>query len=918
MSTYGAAPLRILLDETTRIAAIDGQLAAELGHDTADLLDAPFSTILAPDEVAAVGADLVALVEDRHAVSTATRRLRAADGSELGAVISAEARHAGTRFVGFTVAVLLDDDELSIPTALPDHLRRLETAAAMIDADATLVDTNLAWGRLFATADAVTPGGDLYALVQEDDRDGLRHRLSELARAVVGSVRVELRCIAESGPFWCRLSLARYDTRSRYFTVTAEDISVERLTQRVLLANEALFRSLAEAAPIGLARLAPDLSISYASPAWLNLVGWPEGDTPRTLGALLHPDDRSRVETDIRARIAAGTAEPVPARLAQPAGSGWVSLRVGSVLDDELGVIGHVITVQEDADREAPDHSRSQLAGILESTSDLVGIADLTDGRVLYLNAAAQAIFAPDGLGELHVRDVYDDESVGRYRAEVYPVLRRGETWTGELGMVGHDGRHLQVLQTVAAEIGPDGEPHRASVLGRDVSDERAALDELAYKATHDALTGLPNRSLLVDHLELALARSARERTPVAVLFIDLDRFKEVNDTYGHDAGDRLLRELGQRMAAVLRPSDTVARLGGDEFVVLCEDIGGEVDAVAIAERIRGAVEEQPVRIDGVQVRVSASIGIAMSNGGSTREPDTLLKRADIAMYRAKSAGRARTELFDDVRRDRTKRRAERAEQLAEALEEDALDVHYQPIVDLHSGRVVRVEAFVRWMHPVGGLLGPSEFVPLAVETGLGLDLDSLVIHRACTDARRWHTALGDASPVVHVNILGGTLLSGRLHDRVARCLEVTDLPAAKLCMELAEPFLMDDGDATVDLLARLAELGVGVAIDDVGTGGTVLPRLGRFRLDVLKIDGSLAGAVVAEETRQIVGAVAAMGRALDMQVGAESVEDAEAIPILRKLGVHVAQGHVFSAALPAAKLDPLLTLRSTLARSDR
>jgi diguanylate cyclase (GGDEF)-like protein len=499
----------------------------------------------------------------------------------------------------------------------------------------------------------------------------------------------------------------------------------------------------------------------------------------------------------------------------------------------------------------------------------------------------------------------------------VYPVLRRGETWTGEIDMTRSDGSVMRVLQTVVAEVGDDGEPERGSALGRDVSDERQALDELAYQATHDALTGLPNRSLLIDHLELALARSARDNRPVGVLFIDLDRFNMVNDTYGHDTGDKLLRELAQRMESVLRPSDTVARLGGDEFVVLCEDIDGELDALTIADRIRAAIDEEPARIDGIELHVSASIGIALSNGGAGREPDNLLQRADAAMYRAKDAGRGRTELFDDVLRDRTNRRAERADQLEQAIDDGALDVHYQPLVDLHSGRVVGVEALVRWLHPASGLLGPSEFLALAIETGLAPGLDELVLHRACVDAAAWCRELGDRCPAVNVD--GGTLLSGRLAEIVDHALSLTNLAPHKLVLELSEPFLMANGDSTIDGIADIAKRGVKIAIDDVGTGATRLSRLGRFELDVLKIDGSLTNDVVASESaRQLIRNVVALGQAMGLQVAAESIEDASAIPVLRDLGVDVAQGHVFSAAIPAAKLEPLLTLRSTLARDDR
>jgi diguanylate cyclase (GGDEF)-like protein len=920
VNAYGSAPQRILLDAETRIVAIDGMLASDLGHDVADLLGVAFSRLVAADEVTEIGADLVQLVTDEAEIVTSRRTLIAAEGTPVEAVLSAERRLEAGDFAGFSVAVLIDDAQLSLPAALPDHLRRLDTPAALVDADGCIFDTNLAWGRLFSSPQAVTPGGDMYELVHADEREILHERFGELTRGSVSSMRLELRCLAEPGPFWCRLSMASFDTRASLFTVTAEDISAEHLTNRVLLANESLFRSLAESSPVGLARLGPDLSITYSSPRWREMTGEGPDDPHLDMASLLHPAGRSDALAALQDRIAEESAEPVVARLAASVSTTeWVSLRIGPVSDDELGLIGHVVTIEDVSQLVSANESTSQLAGIVESTSDLVGIADLRTGAIVYLNGAAAELFSPGGVEEVDLNTLYGPEGITRYLDDVYPVLRRGDTWTGELDMVRADGKVVKVLQTVAAEIGPDGEPERASALGRDVSNEREALDELAYQATHDALTGLPNRSLLIDHLELALARSARDDRPVGVLFVDLDRFKIVNDTYGHDTGDKLLKELADRMAAVLRPSDTVARLGGDEFVVLCEDIEGEIDALAIADRIRTAIDDTPVRIGDIDLQVGTSIGIAISTGAAGREPDSLLQRADAAMYRAKEAGRGRTELFDDVLRDRAQRRNERTEQLEHAIDMGALDVHYQPLVDLQSGRVVGVEALVRWLHPTSGLLGPSEFLALAVQTGLVGDLDALVIDRACRDAARWGDDLGPSSPAVHVNVDGSTLLSGRLADVIGQTLADTRLPSDKLVLEFSEAFLMANGDATIDALAAITDVGVAVAIDDVGLGATRLPRLGRFAADMLKIDGSLTNDVGENPTaRSLIRSVVALGQALDLSVGAEAVEAPGAIAILRELGVDLAQGHVFSGALPVAKIEPLLTLRSTLARNDR
>jgi PAS domain S-box-containing protein len=407
VNSYGAAPHRILLDPETRIAAIDAQLASDLGYDPSELLDLPFSHPVSPDHITDLGNDLVQLVAGERDIVTARRSLATADSGRIDAVLSAEARSSNGRLVGFSVAVLIDDDDLALPATLPDHLRRLGAAAALIDADGSLLDTNLAWGQLFATAHAVTPGADMYALVHEDDREALTSRLAELARGAVSSLRSEQRCHAETGTFWCRLSIASFDSRANYFTVTADDISTEHLTNRVLLANEALFRSLAESSPVGLARLAPDLSITYSSPSWREITGESRDDPHLDMASLLHLSGRDEAIIELRQRIRTSSPEPVVARLAHARHNpAWASLRIGSVEDDELGLIGHVVTIEDVTGLVTINESKTQPAGIVESTSDLVGIADLRTGDIVYLNAAATELFAPNGLDGLSAVDM--------------------------------------------------------------------------------------------------------------------------------------------------------------------------------------------------------------------------------------------------------------------------------------------------------------------------------------------------------------------------------------------------------------------------------------------------------------------------------------------------------------------------------
>ncbi len=913
MNSNGNTPLRILLGADTRVAAIDAALAAELGYSVAQLIDSPFAKLLDSADVEPFGRDLVALVTQDKSVASGKRTLLAADSTPLSSVVSAEARRtAQAGLVGFSLAVAVTPTPAVAPT-LPEHLRNLHTPAALVDAQAMVLESNSAWQTMFEGSVDPAP---LFGLVHEEEREDAQARFAELVSGSVGSIRTTHRCRAQDGSFWCRFSMIAVAARDRHFTVTAEDVSAEHLSRTVLAANEALFRSLAESSPVGLARVTGDLAISYSSPSWRRLTR-EMTDTPNLhMASVLHPQGRDEALDELRAAIVAGSDEPVRARLTDAGGeTRWASMRIASVRDDDVGVVGHVITIEDITEVVQAQESQSQLAGIVESTSDLVGIADLRSGSIAYLNSAAQALFSPGGLRDgLEIPDLYPAEEIQRYADEIFPVLRRGETWSGEVTMIRHDGEHIRVIHTVAAEIGGTGAPERASVLGRDVTHERAALDELAYKATHDHLTGLPNRSLLLDRIELALARSERDRTPVAVLFVDLDRFKRVNDTYGHDAGDALLSKISERMSSVLRPSDTVARMGGDEFVVLCEDIDGENDALTIAGRVRGAIEDEPITINGVKMQVTASVGIAMSNGGSTRDPDTLLKRADAAMYRAKQSGRARTELFDEVLQDRSRKRRAMIDQLRRAIDQRELELHYQPIVDLTSGRVAGVEAFVRWMHPVSGLLGPRDFLQLASEAELDESLDALVIDMACADALGWHSELGADSPRVHVNVTGHTVRTGRLASAIAGCLSHSELPAFKLCVELTESVLIGDDPAVAEQLRRVRDLGVWLAVDDVGTGAMAIPKLARFGLQDFKIDGTLlADLSTSESTQQLVSGIVALGIALGLRVGAESLEDPAAIPWLKSMGVHVAQGHLFSKPLPAKDVRRLFALRSRL-----
>ncbi len=421
--------------------------------------------------------------------------------------------------------------------------------------------------------------------------------------------------------------------------------------------------------------------------------------------------------------------------------------------------------------------------------------------------------------------------------------------------------------------------------------------DRLAHDSVTDPLTGLPNRTLLIDRMNIALARAQRSRGEVAVLFLDLDGFKVVNDSLGHAAGDQLLVALAQRLAGVLRPGDTVARFGGDEFIVLCEDLPlgfGRSMAVEIAERLLD-VFSKSFPLHGSDVFLRASIGIALSGSGDGRTED-LLRDADAAMYQAKELGKGRWIIFDETLRQRAVSEHETFNALHHALERGELRVHYQPLVTLRDGRWRGAEALVRWQHPERGLVGPADFIGLAEQSDLIIQIGEWVLSQAAEFVR---SAPKDF--VMSVNLSGRQLVLPDLVARVSAILDRAGIDPAQICLEITESVLMADADGAVSKIDGLKALGVKLAIDDFGTGYSSLAYLKRFRVDTVKIDRSfVAGLGSDAEDLAIVTAVISMAQALGLSVLAEGVENATQQRVLQQLGCTFAQGFLFSRAVPS------------------
>jgi diguanylate cyclase (GGDEF)-like protein len=433
-----------------------------------------------------------------------------------------------------------------------------------------------------------------------------------------------------------------------------------------------------------------------------------------------------------------------------------------------------------------------------------------------------------------------------------------------------------------------------------DITERKDLEDQLRHQALHDPLTGLPNRVLFIDRLSHALVRRARSNLGLAVLFVDLDDFKAVNDSLGHAVGDELLRLVASRLRGVLRAEDTACRMGGDEFAFLIED-ATPARSERVAERILGALAT-PFDLGGRTATLSASIGIAVRSGpmheaGATVAADELLRDADTAMYAAKSLGKGRVRVFDRRMEEPTSRRRELAAQLQRALEsEDELFVEYQPIVDLRTGACFGLEALVRWNHPQFGRLMPADFVPLAEESRLIRSLGAWVLRRACTDLKS-----GDA--VVSVNVSAHQLGGGELPNQLRSVLAETGLPASRLLLELTESTIASAGAGAESELLAIQRLGVRIALDDFGSGYSSLEYLGRLPIDILKIDRSLVEQVHAEPQRQeVLRAIGHIAEKLGLTTIVEGVEHEAQRAALLQLGFRHAQGYLFSRPVPLAE----------------
>jgi diguanylate cyclase (GGDEF)-like protein/PAS domain S-box-containing protein len=552
--------------------------------------------------------------------------------------------------------------------------------------------------------------------------------------------------------------------------------------------------------------------------------------------------------------------------------------------------------------------AEEKLSGVLDSIDDVVWSMAQVERELLYLNPAAERVYGRP------VRDFFADSSLwlrivhpdDRDRVQAcFSALAVNDAVKIEYRIIRPDGSERWLEDRARVSNGLDGTPVRIDGVASDISERRSHAERIAYQANHDAMTGLPNRNLLNDRVAQALAQARRSDQHVAVLFLDLDGFKFVNDSYGHAFGDALLRTIAARLGVVIRESDTVARLGGDEFVILLPSLARSEDAAQVAQKVLDSINVQ-ISHDGRDVHLGASMGISVfPQDGDTF--DLLLQHADVAMYRAKANGRNRFQSYSVEMGAQARERMELERALRLALERDELSLHYQPQVDREGGRIVGVEALLRWHHPLLGMVSPARFIPVAEETGLIIAIGEWVLRTACAQARAWHVS-GHTGLCVAVNMSAKQFQQQDVPALVRDVLASTRLPAQCLELELTESALMHDTEAALETMRQIKKLGVRLALDDFGTGYSSLSHLKRFPIDVLKIDQSFTFEVTSDEgAASITRAIIAMARSLNLTTVAEGVETQQQLEFLGALRCDVMQGFHISRPLPVGQITALL-----------
>ncbi len=799
---------------------------------------------------------------------------------------------------------------------LAHALWHVPDTVVMVDVAGNVAWANRSAERLFGESLHDWIGKSSLSMVHPDDYELVLHSLSSIQDKEVEDP-IEIRVKSPRG--WRPVEIV--GTTVPWFDARVVLLCLRDLTERrrleVARGHEARFHSIVHNAGSVILLVSPIGTIESASGAITRILGHdPELLEGGPLADIVAVEDRGTLAAALTTASRGSSSDhPVICRVGLLRHDSDTAvpfeLSIVDVLDDPT-VQGFVISAHDASTQVRSERELSQtlslLTATLDSTGDGILVVDL-DGRITGFNHSFSEIWAiPEESMAVGVDSSWLLSAMEQLAARA-DLCARDDEFRANHDLESLDTLELRDGRVIERYTGP--QRVGGVVVGRiwsfrDVTDRKRLEDELAYRAFHDSLTGLANKALFLDRLEHALTRSQQNGSHLAVLFVDLDDFKTVNDSLGHSEGDRLLTRVASILVECLRPLDTAARMGGDEFAILIEDVPSHEAVTGVAQRILDTLRP-PIRLGTKAVSAAGSIGIAFDEAAITCEQ--LLRNADIAMYKAKSHGKDCFEVYRDDMHASVLARIELEDGLKAAIFRGDLVTHYQPIIHLATRQVVGFEALVRWPHPRDGLVDPRLFVPLAEELGLIEGIDSLVLTTACRQARDWrqaHPAV--ANLTMSVNLSAGRLTDPTLSNRIiTQVLECGFDPAA-LIVEITESAALTDDDTTVQNLVELRSHGVRIALDDFGTGYSSFSHLGRLQIDIVKIDKSFVQALGADEdARSLAAAMVQLADTLGYQTIAEGVENASQEEALRALGCGLAQGYHLGRPLDALVAGRLL-----------
>ena len=733
------------------------------------------------------------------------------------------------------------------------------------------------------------------------------------------SVRVELQNYRKDGTeFWVELNIVPVADETGWYThwvSVQRDVTERKHEEEERRRSEEAFRAaLAEQASDVVVIVGEEGVVRYGSPSLGNALGYrPEEVVGTSASAYVHSEDAREALSAFEEVLGSPGvgSKPIGLRVRHKDGSWRHFEAVGTNMMDDASVGGVVVNAWDVTARKRVEDELKLRDRAIAASSNGIIITDPNrpDNPIIYVNQKFEQITgyeAQEAVGK-NCRFLAQGDQDQPGVDELRIAIHEGREWSGPLRNYRKDGTPFWNELYIAPVRDEAGRVVNFIGVQKDITERKVLEEKLAHQAFHDPLTDLPNRSLFLDRVDHALKRAKRRGDEVAVLFMDLDNFKVINDSLGHEVGDELLVAVAGRLSACLRPADTAARLGGDEFVVLLEDVEDPEEAPRVAVRIEEALRA-PFWVGGHNLFVTTSVGVALGGGDGERSGD-LLRNADLAMYQAKEGGKNSHAVFEPGMNQKALERLGMEADLRRALEKEEFRVHYQPKVSLRSGKIVAQEALVRWEHPKRGLVPPAEFIPLAEETGLIVPLGRWVLEEACKQLSEWQGLYPTDPPLrMSVNLSAAQFKRPDLGESIAEVLRRARLDPRDLILEITESMVVEDVGAALTTLQTLKSLGVKIAVDDFGTGYSSLSYLKKFPVDYLKIDRSFVEGLGRDPKDEgLVSASIELAHALGLEAIAEGVETAEQLEHLRALGCELAQGFYFQKPSPGDTTSEVL-----------